>query len=304
MLRPEQYRVEKALLDGEDIDLDRTVESLVDRSCGIPGSDRLYRQRRRVERDVSTLFLLDMSSSTDERVRLCAGEKHDALPPAAGAGTFEPDALSQLARVFSHIQNGSAAGQETPDSGQLRGKRIIDIEKEALVLMAEALEPLGDRYGIFGFSGSGRMQVEFYTIKEFSERYASRRVKDRISGIEPRGSTRMGTALRHCRFKLRKEEARRRNLFLISDGFPQDQEYGDSRSAYDYAVQDTARALAELADEGTYTYCITVDRNGEDYLHRMCPESQYVVIEDIRSLPEVLLKLYRKVTERALCGRS
>jgi nitric oxide reductase NorD protein len=90
----------------------------------------------------------------------------------------------------------------------------------------------------------------------------------------------------------------------VSGGFPQDQEYGDSRSAYDYAVQDTARALAELADEGTYTYCITVDRNGEDYLHRMCPESQYMVIEDIRSLPEVLLKLYRKVTEQALRGRS
>ena len=61
-------------------------------------------------------------------------------------------------------------------------------------------------------------------------------------------------------------------------------------------MQDTAQALAELEKDGTYTYCITVDRRGEDYLRKMCPESQYMVIHDILSLPEVLLKLYRKVT--------
>jgi nitric oxide reductase NorD protein len=174
-------------------------------------------------------------------------------------------------------------------------KRIIDVEKEALILLAEALGALGDRYGIFGFSGCGRNQVEFYTIKECSQRYTNQ-VKERIGAIEPRGSTRMGTALRHCRAKLGKEDARRKNLFLISDGFPQDQDYGYDRTSHEYGVQDTAQALAELEKEGTYTYCITVDRKGEDYLRKMCPESQYMVIHDILSLPEVLLKLYRKVT--------
>jgi nitric oxide reductase NorD protein len=174
-------------------------------------------------------------------------------------------------------------------------KRIIDVEKEALILMAEALEALGDRYGIYGFSGCGRMQVEFYTIKEFSQQYTNQ-VEERIGAIEPRGSTRMGTALRHCRAKLNKEDARRKNLFLVSDGFPQDQDYGHDRTSHEYGVQDTARALAELAQDGTYTYCITVDRRGEDYLRKMCPESQYMVIHDILSLPEALLKIYRRVT--------
>ena len=105
----------------------------------------------------------------------------------------------------------------------------------------------------------------------------------------------MGTALRHCRAKLNREDARRKNLFLLSDGFPQDQDYGYDRTSHEYGVQDTARALAELAQDGTYTYCITVDRSGEDYLRKMCPESQYMVIHDILSLPEVLLKLYRRV---------
>jgi nitric oxide reductase activation protein len=307
-IRPEEYRKEKSLLDGEEIDLDRAVEHLIDRMSGLPGTNRLYQQRRKVERDVCTVFLVDMSSSTSEPV--CQpvedeggeGKKGQAAAdggagePAATGGNVgrEPDRVDELSRVLSGLRTNLASSVkavEWPDSQ----KRIIDIEKEALILLAEALGALGDRYGIFGFSGCGRNQVDFYTIKECSQRYTDQ-VKARIGAIEPKGSTRMGTALRHCRAKLGKEDARRKNLFLISDGFPQDQDYGHDRTSHEYGVQDTAQALAELEKEGTFTYCITVDRRGEDYLRKMCPEARYMVIHDILSLPEVLLKLYRKVT--------
>jgi len=311
-LRPEEYRREKSLLDGEEIDLDRTVEHLIDRMSGLPGTNRLYQQRRKVQRDVCTVFLVDMSSSTSETVCVPVEDEGEgaqagqAAADQAGTGTagragaaggrigWNPDREDELSRVLSGLRTSLASSVragEWPD-GQ---KRIIDVEKEALILLAEALGALGDRYGIFGFSGCGRNQVEFYTIKECSQRYTNQ-VKERIGAIEPRGSTRMGTALRHCRAKLGKEDARRKNLFLISDGFPQDQDYGYDRTSHEYGVQDTAQALAELEKDGTYTYCITVDRRGEDYLRKMCPESQYMVIHDILSLPEVLLKLYRKVT--------
>ncbi len=289
-LRPEQMRPERDLLDGEEIDLDRAVESLVDRRCGLPGWERLYRRRRKVERDVSTLFLLDMSSSTDERVK--------AQPPGLQPGAAgQAELLRQIPWALAEARGAEGPRPDLSRQRFQEAKRIIDIEKEALVLLAEALEPLGDRYGIFGFSGSGRLHVEFFTIKDFSEPYALP-VKVRLSGIEPRGSTRMGTALRHCRYRLRREQARRRNLILLSDGFPQDQDYGPRRAGHEYAVEDTARALAELEQEGTRTYCITVDRNGEDYLGRMCPKSRYMVIQDLDALPEALLMLYRKATDR------
>lgn len=296
-LRPEQTRPERDLLDGEEIDLDRAVESLVDRHCGLPGRERLYRRRTKVERDVCTLFLLDMSSSTDERVktRLSAVRQPSAANPGPAAG--QADLLSQISWALAEARGAVGPGPDLSGQQPNEAKRIIDIEKEALVLLAEALEPLGDRYGIFGFSGSGRLHVEFFTIKDFSEPYALP-VKERLSGIEPRGSTRMGTALRHCKYRLRREQARRRNLILLSDGFPQDQDYGPRRSGHEYAVADTARALAELEQEGTRTYCITVDRNGEDYLGKMCPKSRYMVIQDLAALPEALLMLYRKATDR------
>lgn len=301
-LRPEQMRPERDLLDGEEIDLDRAVESLIDRRCGLPGRERLYRRRRKAERDVTTLFLLDMSSSTDERVKAqpFGPRQQDAARPHPAGG--QADVLSQISWALAEARGAEGPEPILSRQPSSQAKRIIDIEKEALVLLAEALEPLGDRYGIFGFSGSGRLHVEFFTIKDFSEPYALP-VKERLSGIEPRGSTRMGTALRHCKYRLRREQARRRNLILLSDGFPQDQDYGPRRAGHEYAVEDTARALAELEQEGTRTYCITVDRNGEDYLGRMCPKSRYMVIQDLAALPEALLMLYRKATDRVAAAR-
>ena len=341
-IRPEEYRKQKSLLEGEEIDLERAVEHVIDRRCGLPGTNRLYQQRRRVQRDVCTVFLVDMSSSTSEPVCVPVAGAGPGAPGAGadmgvgvgpGAGIVArggipvnaapgmgatasggpapgssrssgraapgPDIADDLARIFpgprtslgSDALQAAGGGSTMPNAG----KRIIDVEKEALILLAEALDVLGDRYGIFGFSGCGRMQVDFYTIKDFAQRYTGQ-VRERIGAIEPKGSTRMGTALRHCRARLNREDARRKNLFLISDGFPQDQDYGYDRSSHEYGVEDTARALAELEQDGTYTYCITVDRRGEDYLRRMCPESKYMVIHDIPALPEALLKLYRKVT--------
>jgi nitric oxide reductase NorD protein len=37
-----------------------------------------------------------------------------------------------------------------------RDRRMLDTEKEALVLMSEALEAIGDAYAIYGFSISAR----------------------------------------------------------------------------------------------------------------------------------------------------
>jgi len=46
-------------------------------------------------------------------------------------------------------------------SGSTKGW-INDAEREALVLLAEVLEILGDRYAIYGFSGMTRKRCELY----------------------------------------------------------------------------------------------------------------------------------------------
>lgn len=176
-----------------------------------------------------------------------------------------------------------------PESGEPE-KRIIDIEIESLVVMIEALNALDDDYAVYGFSGQGKEKVDFFRIKDFKEP-ASEIIKKRISGIEPRQSTRMGTAIRHAAGKLRAMESDHKLLILLSDGFPQDLDYGENRKSKEYALNDTMMAFIEAGKEGAKTFCITVDQAGNDYLRKMCHPGSYLVIQDIHTLPEVLPKV-------------
>jgi len=38
-----------------------------------------------------------------------------------------------------------------------------------------------------------------------------------------------------------------------------------------------------------------VDKAGHDYLREMCPQSRYMVIDDIASLPRELPKIYQRI---------
>ena len=248
-IRPEMYRTIRGLEDGEDFDLNSAIDARVDLRARRSPSTRLYVSRVREARDVATLFLLDMSASTDE-------------PLAESAGR--------------------------------RGRRIIDALKEALVIMTEALDELGDAYAIYGFSGQGRANVEFYLVKAFGESLGPS-VKARIGGIAPKRSTRMGAALRHATWKMAAVAARVKHLMLLSDGFPQDDDYGDDRRSHTYGIRDTAAALREADAAGITPFCITVDRAGHDYLREMCDASRYMVLEDTAALPRELPKIYRRV---------
>jgi nitric oxide reductase activation protein len=59
LMRPEQFRKVRGMEDGEDFDLNALVDAHADRRTRRAPSDRVYVARRREERDVATLFLVD-----------------------------------------------------------------------------------------------------------------------------------------------------------------------------------------------------------------------------------------------------
>ena len=79
--------------------------------------------------------------------------------------------------------------EEAEEPGPKR--RVIDVAKESLALMSEALETLGDAFAIYGFSGYGRQDVEFHVAKEFNERLSSRSWAA-MAAMQPPRSSRSG----------------------------------------------------------------------------------------------------------------
>ncbi|MDH3359670.1 MAG: VWA domain-containing protein, partial [Desulfobulbaceae bacterium] len=60
-----QQRFAKRQRDGDDIDLDAIIETQADLLAGLPPSERLYIRLIRDQRNINTVFLVDMSSSTE-----------------------------------------------------------------------------------------------------------------------------------------------------------------------------------------------------------------------------------------------
>ncbi len=176
-------------------------------------------------------------------------------------------------------------------SGSTRGW-INEAEREALVLLCEALELLGDRYAIYGFSGITRKRCELYRIKTFDEPY-SEEVKARISGIRPQEYTRMGFAIRHLTELLKGLEARTKVLVTLSDGRPDD--YFDVYRGQ-YGIEDTRMALIEARRAGVHPFCITIDREARDYLPHMYGAARYIILNDVKDLPFQVSDIYRRLT--------
>jgi nitric oxide reductase activation protein len=198
------------------------------------------------------------------------------------AVSFLLDMSSSTARTISRYPNHPYTQP---------GQRIIDIEKEGLVLMSEALEAVGDTYSMQGFTSEGRRNVKFYVIKDFSESYSAD-VERRIGGISYQNNTRLGAAIRHAITRLGAQDARTKLLIVLSDGRPYDHDYGDSR----YAREDTRVALRQARIEGITPFCITIDRESEDQLKDMYGEVGYTIIDDVLSLPERLPGIYSRLT--------
>ena len=174
---------------------------------------------------------------------------------------------------------------------EINGRRVIDIQKDAMALMAEALDALGDPYAIYGFTSDGRFRVDMFSIKEFGEPY-DQAARHRLGNLSPLGLTRMGAVVRHATFKLNELSAAVKLMIILTDGRPYDLEYGN----LDYAVADTGKAFQEARRRKIHPFIITSDQKGADYLKLISTETQSIVLPRVESLPALLPALYKRLT--------
>ena len=222
-------------------------------------------------------MLLDTSGSTGFVVPPPTGQ---AAPPLAADD--EDDSLLYGFRP-RHADRGPAP------------RRVIDIAHDAIALMCEGMHLLGDRHAIYGFSGQGRLQVDIRVAKAFDAPWSARSAAA-LAALQPEGSTRTGAAIRHALAQLLAQPAQTRVLMVVTDGYPQDQDYGPQPRDRAYGLHDTAQALREAARAGVLAFCVSIDHAAHDYLRGICPAHRYLVIDDVHRLPERLSRLYRRLT--------
>ena len=169
---------------------------------------------------------------------------------------------------------------------------INQAERESLLLLCEALETLGDCYAIYGFSGMTRKRCETFRVKGFDDAYGDE-IRGCIAGIEAKDYTRMGTAIRRLTEILDRIDAKTRILSTLSDGKSDD--YSDEYRS-EYGIEDTHRALIESKRRGIHLSCITIDKEGREYLLHIYGAVNYTIVDAVERLPYKVSEIYRLLT--------
>ena len=209
----------------------------------------------------------------------------------AWADTFNGMEASERVFIQTRREDRNVAVMFMIDMSASTAGWVNRVERESLVLLCEAIELLGDRYAIYGFSGHSNKYCQCFHIKDFNENYNDD-VRSRIQGIQPHDYTRMGTAIRHLGYKLNREEARTRLLIALSDGRPDD--IGGYRGPY--GIEDTRMALIEMKNLGIHPYCITIDTDAREYLPHMFGKNDFTIISQVDKLPQRIADIYRRLT--------
>jgi nitric oxide reductase activation protein len=223
---------------------------------------------------------LDLDAIVEARTELRSGQT-----PNDNFYIKNEKQVRDVAVAFLIDMSGSTSRQIPPAR-----KRVIEVEQEAMILMAEALQAIGDAFAIYGFSGDSKDRVDFYVIKDFSDAF-NPSIHERIGAMRALNQNRDGTAIRHTLAKLEQQPAKTRLLILLSDGKPLDSGYAGVHS-----LQDTKRALRESRMRGIHPYCITIDQEASRYVTEMYGEVGHTIIDRVATLPDKLPRIYKRLT--------
>ncbi|MET0089732.1 MAG: nitric oxide reductase activation protein NorD [Candidatus Thiodiazotropha sp.] len=168
---------------------------------------------------------------------------------------------------------------------------ILDLTREAAGLLSWAIDSIGDNFAVHGFASDGRHDVQYYCFKDFNQKYDDE-AKSRMAGMKGNLSTRIGAALRHAGWHLTQQSAQKRLVLLVTDGEPADIDERDPQ----YLRHDAKKAVEDLAMQGIYTYCLTLDPEADRYVARIFGENNYSIVDHVERLPERLPNVFAALT--------
>ena len=241
-MQPQGVTRIRKLEDGDEIDINAAISSMVDIRMGMQPDPRIMMRSVRKIRDISVMVLLDLSESTNEKV----------------------------------------AGQEYS---------VLELTRQACVLLADAIARIGDPFAIHGFCSDGRHNVDYYRFKDFDQPY-NEIPKTRLAGMTGQLSTRMGAAIRHAAHHLELQRSAKKLLLVITDGEPADVDVRDPQ----YLRYDTKKAVEEAGRSGVVTYCMSLDPRADQYVSRIFGAKNFMVVDQVARLPEKLPMLYAGLT--------
>ena len=170
------------------------------------------------------------------------------------------------------------------------GNRVLDVEKQAVILFGEVLAEYDVDFAVAGFYSKTRNNCVYYTLKDFGESWD--RGKRKLGGVQPQGYTRIGPALRHSQTLIENHAATEKWVILLSDGKPNDYDKYEGK----YGIADVKQAIREMHERHINTYAIAIESIARYYLPQMFGQNHYNILSHPDMLVPSLAVLYRRIS--------
>lgn len=177
--------------------------------------------------------------------------------------------------------------ESTNDLSGTSGSSLLETEKLAALLLAEATIHTQDNVAIHGFNSNTRHEVSYYRLLDWGEPLDGP-ARDRLASVPARHSTRLGAALRKATTHLQAQPGRNRGLLVITDGAPSDVDVFEP----EYLVEDARMAVQQAHQAGIQTFCIAVDPAADRYVRRIFGWRSHGIAADSSLLPAQLQRAY------------
>jgi Mg-chelatase subunit ChlD len=173
------------------------------------------------------------------------------------------------------------------------GASILDVERLAVAVLAEAMSALGDPFSMLAFASNGRDDVEMTTVKAFNEPY-DRACVGRLAALSPGLSTRLGTALRHAGELISHARSFRKLVIVLTDGEPSDIDVADPLDL----VEDARRAAVGLRARGIDGFGVVLESNAMNSAVRIFGRGNTMLVPRVEDLPARLSEVYFRLARR------
>jgi nitric oxide reductase NorD protein len=270
--RPGDPRLMEEALDRADV-LRNRIRRLV-RGVRVGRTIRLKRQLDGHDLDVDAMLdtgiALRMHQEPDPRIFRATTSKHRDL------------AVLLLLDISESTRDRLASGVS-----------ILEVERLAVAVLAEAMSALGDPFSMLAFASNGRDDVEMTTVKAFHEPY-DRACVGRLAALSSGLSTRLGTALRHAGELISHARSFRKLVIILTDGEPSDIDVADPLDL----VEDARRAAVGLRAHGIDGFGVVLGSGAMNSATRIFGRGNTMLVPRVEDLPSRLSELYFRLARR------
>jgi nitric oxide reductase activation protein len=178
----------------------------------------------------------------------------------------------------------------TNDPVREGGESMLDLEKQAALVLADAVSGSATRLAIHGFSSNTRHEINYYRLLDFSDRLDERR-KAVIGSVRADYSTRMGGAIRHAAACLGGETTAQRFIVVMTDGAPSDIDVYEPG----YLIQDARVAVQDARKQGVRAFCLTTDPQATKYVRTIFGAGNYQILDNPHQLCARLSRVFARL---------